>query len=89
MRGVRITFRLDHFEGGEVRSLFGKQLLHGTKQPRHVFRASGVAHQADAPYLAFEFTKPAADFDAVTIQECSAQQGFVGPRRKSQRIELW
>ena len=49
------------------------------QQGEDVAVASGIAHKADAPGLATELTKPAADLDVVVAQERTADRGVVDP----------
>ena len=41
----------------------------GRQQEKHVLLAAGVPHQADAPDLAGELAQPAADFNAVMVEQ--------------------
>ena len=50
-----------------------------------LFGSRAVAHQADAPDLAFEVAEPAADLDAEAIEQSAADRGVVDARRECAR----
>ena len=60
-------------------------MLQRREHQRHVSRASGVAHHADAPHAACPGAQAAGDLDAEVLQQDAADAGVVDALRHADR----